>query len=176
MLDKYKYTEKMRKELLKSIIIITDSREQVNNHITSWFDKKKLPYKEMTLKQGDYSFYIPKNEELDIPRDIYFDKEIMIERKNSLDELSGNFGTGRDRFEKELSLAKGKKYLLIERASYQDLVDGNYKAEYDKKAFLATLHTFINRYDLTVMFMPNNEYSAQWIYATFYYYLHNYLN
>ena len=58
-----------------------------------------------SLSYGDYSFYIPKNDSLSIPRDRYFDKKIIDERKGLLEELSGNLTKERDRLEKELSLA-----------------------------------------------------------------------
>ena len=66
-------------------------------HITSYFDKAKIPYKKKALQYGDYSFLIPKNEDLSIPRDLVFHNEIVIERKGSLEELSGNLTKERDR-------------------------------------------------------------------------------
>ena len=87
MLDKYYFTESEQKELIKSIGILVDTRELYNQHITDWFDKKEIKWRSKALKQGDYSFYIPANDNLNIPRDIYYDKEIVIERKASLEEL-----------------------------------------------------------------------------------------
>ena len=78
MLDKYYFTEGEQKTLLKSISILVDTREKSNQHITDWFDKKGIKWKSKALKQGDYSFYIPANEDLNIPRDIYYDKEGVI--------------------------------------------------------------------------------------------------
>ena len=176
MLSKYKYTEKERDTLIKSIGIIIDSREKENSHIVKWLESKNIPYIVKGLKQGDYSFYIPKNEELSIPRDLHFDGEIIVERKNSLEELSGNFSENRDRFEKELTFAPKLKYLMIENANYSDICEGNYKTGYNKKAYLGTLHSFMERYNLPVMFMPKTEYSGTYIYYTFYYYLRNLLN
>lgn len=123
------------------------------------------------MSQGDYSFYIPENKRLNIDRDLYFDKEIMIERKNSADELAGNFSTHRTRFEEEMATYKGKKYLLIENATYGDIVNGNYRSEYNAKSYAASLHSFNHRYNLEVMFMPDNKLSARWIYTTFIYWL-----
>ena len=176
MLDKFKYTDKEKETLLKSIGIIVDTREQKNLHIIQWLDSKGISHISKALSQGDYSFYIPKNEELSIPRDLYFDKEIIVERKAHLEELSSNFTEGRDRFEKELTLAPKHKYLLIENANYNDICEGNYNTKYAKKSYLGTLHSFMGRYELPVMFMPKNEFSATYIYYTFYYYLRNILN
>ena len=45
MLGKYKYTEAEEKELLSSIVILVDTKEKVNNHITDYFDTHGIPYK-----------------------------------------------------------------------------------------------------------------------------------
>ena len=102
ILELYKYTDKEIERLIKSIVILTDTREQKNQHILDWLDKKKIPHKTKALQNGDYSFYIPATSDLNIDRDLYFDKEIMVERKGSLEELSGNFSQQRTRFEEEM--------------------------------------------------------------------------
>lgn len=175
MLKNYYYTDKEKTALLKSIGVIVDSREQVNDHIIEWFDKKKIPYKTKALKQGDYSFYLPANPELNIDRDMYFDNEIIIERKNSADELAVNFSKHRTRFEEEMSSFPGKKYLLIENATYGDIVKGNYRSEYSAKSYAATLHAFNHRYKLETTYMPDKSLSGLWIYSTFYYWLREFL-
>lgn len=137
MLGKYKYTEAEEKELLSSIVILVDTKEKVNNHITDYFDAHGIPYKKKALQNGDYSFYVPKNEKLSIMRDTYFNDEIFIERKANLEELSANLSAERARFEKEMATAKAKKkYLLIENAGYEDVVNGNYDTQYNKKSYL----------------------------------------
>lgn len=171
ILKHYKYTDKEKAQLLKSIVILVDTRENKNQHILDWFDRKEVPYKKKALENGDYSFYIPKNVELNIERDLYFDKEIMIERKNSVDELAGNFTKNRTRFEEELATYSGKKYLLIENSDYTNIIKGNYRSEYASKSYLATLHTFNHRYNIEVVFMQQNQYSALWIYMTFLYWI-----
>ena len=86
-------------ELISSIVILIDTREQKSNHITDYFDRKNIAYKKKALKFGDYSFMLPANESLSIPRDLYFTNSCVIERKASLEEISGNLTNGRDRFE-----------------------------------------------------------------------------
>ena len=172
MLGKYKYTDSEEKELLQSIVILVDTREKVNNHITDYFDKHNIPYKKKALPQGDYSFYLPKNEKLAIARDTYFHDEIFVERKANLEELSNNLSTERARFEEELSIAKAKrKYLLIESAKYSDVVNGNYDTKYNKKSFLGSLHSFNHKYNLEIVFMPEKEYSPIFIYGVMQYFL-----
>ena len=102
---------------------------------------------------------------------MYFDKDIMIERKANLEEISSNITKGRARFEEELATFSGKKYLMIENANYHDIIKKSYRTDISPKAFLATLHTYNHRYNLEVMFMPDNKYSAAYVYGVFIYYL-----
>lgn len=157
------------------MVILVDTREQKNDHITNIFDKNKIFYKKKALDYGDYSFMLPKNGDLSILRDMYFDKKVCIERKASLEEISGNLTKGRDRFEKELCLSPKTKVLLIENANYSDVATGNYQTQYNKKSFLASLHSFWFKYNAPIMFMPDNKYSALFIKKYFEYYLKNYL-
>lgn len=153
-----------------------DTREKQNQHILDYFDKKSIPYKSKALSHGDYSFYVPANEELNIERDLYFNNEIIVERKNSASELATNFSTHRARFQEEFATFSGKKYLLIENSNYDDIVNQNYRSQLSPQAFLSSLHTFNHRYNLEVTYMPNNQLSGLWIYSTFIYYLREKLN
>lgn len=176
MLSNYKYTDGEKKELLKTLTVIVDTREQNCDHILKYFDKAKIPYVRRTLNYGDYSFYIPKNESLSIPRDIYFDKEIVVERKGSLEEISGNLSAkDRDRFEKELCLCPPNKVLMVEGGSYSDMIHGNYRTSYSNKAFWASLHKFWHKYSIPFVFMPVKEDSGVFIRGYFEYYLKNIL-
>ena len=136
--NQYKYTDKEIEEIIKSMVILIDTREKKMDHITQYFDKAKIPYKKKALPYGDYSFLVPKNENLSIPRDLIFYNDIVIERKGSLEELSGNLTKERDRLEKELALAPKNKVLIIENANYSDVVNGNYKTEYNNKSYWAS--------------------------------------
>ncbi len=176
MIENYHYTDKEIDQIINSMVILVDKREKENSHILNYFDKKKISYINKSLSQGDYSFYIPKNESLSILRDYYFDNQICIERKASLEELSGNFTQQRDRFEKELSLCKAKLILMIENANYSDIIEGKYNTQYNKKSYWASLHSFWFKYNLPFMFIPNNDYSGVFIRGVFTYYLKNVLH
>ncbi len=82
--SKYKYTDKEMEELISSIVILIDTREKVNSHITDYFDRKGIPYKKKALDYGDYSFMIPANEKLSIPRDLYFNTTCVMKEKQVL--------------------------------------------------------------------------------------------
>lgn len=155
------------------MVVLVDSREKVNDHIIDYFNRKGINYKKKTLSYGDYSFYIPMCSELTIPRDIYFDSRIMVERKGSLEELSNNLTKERDRFEKELALAPEQKIILVENADYKDVVTGNYNTQYNKKSYWATIHSFWFKYNVSFVFMPHKECTGQFIRGYFEYYLKN---
>lgn len=176
MIDRYKYTDKEIQQLLKSIVVVIDSREKNSSHITDYFDKHKIPYIVKALDAFDYTFYLPQNEELGIVRDIYFDRDIAFERKGSPEELSTNLTKHRARFEEEMCTSKAlSKYLIIENANYSDIVTSNYKSDYNSKSYLGTLHSFNHRYDLQIVFMPNPAYTPIFMYGTMQYYLRNIL-
>ena len=175
MIDFYSYTDKELKTLLKSMVMIIDSNEQVFEHISDWLAAKKIPFVIQNMDFADYSFYLPANPELGIVRDLYFTDKITIERKKNLSELSGNFTNDRLRIESEFIRHKGKMLLLIEDAEYTDIIKHNYRTEYKPESFLATLHSFSERYDIPFYFMKDKKCSGQFIYYTFYYWLRNYL-
>lgn len=175
MVDFYRYTDKELKALLKSMVIVIDSNEQVFDHLSDWFTSKKIPFVIKNMDFGDYSFYLPANPDLGIVRDLYFTDKISIERKCSLVELSGNFTNDRLRIESEFIRHKGKMILLIEDAEYTDILKHNYRTEYKPESFLATLHSFSERYDIPFTFMKDKKCSGQFIYFTFYYFLRNFL-
>lgn len=172
MLNRRKYTDSEIQKILKSIVILVDSREKSASHITEWFDKHKIKYEIMALPSGDYSFALDAIPELDLPYRTYYYNDVLLERKNSLEELSGCFSQTRERFNDEWSRCYAKrKYLLVENGTYEDLVNGRYNTQYNSKSFLGSLHSFNAKYGLEVVFMPNKELSPVFILATFQYYL-----
>ena len=58
MLEKFKYTESELKKLLDNMVILIDTREKKNDHITNYFDKHDIKYENKALTCGDYSFYL----------------------------------------------------------------------------------------------------------------------
>ena len=176
MIERYKYTESELASLLKSITVVVDTREKSNNHITEYFEKHHIPFITKALHEFDYTFFLPENPELGIMKDLYFDRDIVFERKGSLEELATNFTKHRARFEEEMCNCKAlNKYLVIENANYSDVVTGNYQSEYNSKSYVGTLHSFNARYDLQLVFMPDPSYTALYMYATMQYYLRNIL-
>ena len=107
LLATFKYTDTELKKLLASMIVLIDTREQVNQHITNYFQLHNIPYTAIKLDTGDYSAMIPQNLELGIYRDTYF--PFTVERKNSIDELASSIKE--ERFEHEL--IRHKSHILL---------------------------------------------------------------
>lgn len=173
---KYYYTQPEVDTLLKSIVILIDTREKKNKHITSYLEKKGVGYKNRKLDYGDYSFMLPADEALGIMKDVYFNEELAIERKASLNELSNNFTHNRTQFENELIRARDCRLLLLVEnpAGYEDIINHNYRTKYKPRSFIGTLHSFKHRYDLDTIFI-NKQLAGNFIYYSFYYWLRDYL-
>lgn len=171
MINNYHYTDSEQKRLLKSMVILVDTRENVNDHITGYLSSKGIAFKPHKLGSGDYSVMLPAAPDLGIVRDTYFDRQIIIERKASLEELSNNLAQCRDRFEAEFYRApECRKYLLIESGSYADIFDKRYKTDLNSAAFAASLMTFQARFGLNVSFV-SREHSGKFIYGLLYYFV-----
>lgn len=169
----YKYTDKEITELLKTITILVDTREQKNEHIIEYFDSKKINYKNEKQNAGDYSVMLPKNEEFYIHRDIYF--PVAVERKNSVDELAQTI-KDRTRIENELIRAQKLKFLLMveDPNGYENILYGKYQSQYEPKALLGSLKSFETRYNFTTIFLPKKA-AGNYLYHHFYYYVRNHL-
>jgi hypothetical protein len=140
----------IKEHILKNAVILIDTREQENSHIISYLDKKEIKHQSVKLSYGDYGLLIPKNEIYGFMQDVVLD--FAIERKGSLEELSGNFTNDRDRIEHELWRGNGKLDLLVENGSIDDIIAKNYNTQYDKNSFIATLCSFHHRYNIGLHF------------------------
>ena len=166
MINRRKYSDRELDKIISkdNIVILVDSREKANKHITEEFERQGINYRVCALESGDYSFELKAIPDLDIPHTMDFRQDIMIERKNSLDEISGNFTRGRERFNDEFGRAWAvKKYLLIEDGSYEKILNHEYRTEYNPTSFFASLLSFDARYDLHTLF-STKEKSAILIY------------
>jgi len=155
-------TEKEINEQLKELTIISDKREQVNQHILKYFDEKKISYIESSLTTGDYSAMIG---------DMTLERDVVIERKANLDEIAGNFTVDRVRFEDEFTRAKAeglKVFLLIENATFTDIFAHNYISKLDPKSLLASLLSWQVRFNITIIFCKPSE-TGQITYGILYY-------
>lgn len=166
MINRRKYSDRELDKIISkdNIVILVDSREKANKHITEEFERQGINYRVCALESGDYSFELKAIPDLDIPHTMDFRQDVMIERKNGLEEISSNFTAGRERFNDEFGRAWAvKKYLLVEDGSYEKILNHDYRTEYKPNSFFASLLSFDARYDLHVCF-ASKETSAILIY------------
>lgn len=151
-------------EWLKKITIIIDTREKKNDHIIKVLNQMKIKYISKKLDIGDYAFkynYYDSNEI----------SKCIIERKNSLDELSQNFTKNRARFKREFDKLSEDNciHLVIENNTLDDLIKGNYSSNISRNSFIASLLSFEYRYNIKVHFI-SGKYTAFLIARLFYSY------
>jgi len=166
-------TNKRLKEILDSITIICDSREQENSHILDYFDKHGIKHISRKLDYGDYSFELPPISDIGFNEVTTFESRICVERKNSLDELSGNIAQSRERFERELQRAKenhAKLILMVEDGTYLQIMKHKYKTDLNERSYLASLFSFKARYGIEIEFIEN-KLSGWYMFQTFKYFL-----
>lgn len=168
-----KFTDTELKKVLKNLTILIDTREQTNEHVIEFFEKKKIPYKVKKLDFGDYGCMIPAGSFEGQEREIYFDRDIVIERKNGIDELCGNLKDD-TRILKELAHLNKyeiKYYVFLEDGNFDNNVrSGNYRSEYQPKSLYARLKTIEARYN-TIIRPIDKQFMGSEIYNTFYYYV-----
>lgn len=142
--------------MLQSMQILVDTREQNTERARKRYSTFGVPYSRATLSYGDYCYnaQLPNGEWLFKEGEIVA-APIAIERKMNLDELAMCFTRERDRFEREFQRAKANNariFLLIENATWENLLNGRYRSRYNQNAFLASLAAWIIRYDLQLIF------------------------
>ena len=168
-MKQYKFSVEDIKKLTKQMVILVDSREKKNSHILDYFRKQKISFQTEKLEYGDYSFMIPAA----AGEDIYFHRDCVVERKTSLEELSGNLTGERERFEKEFLKAGNdgcKVYLMVEApGGYSDIIGHKYRTEFTPAAYMASLKTWESRFGCNVQFI-DSQYSGYYIYSTFSYF------
>ena len=186
--------------------IVVDTREKQVNHILNKFDEgfeekpshhnmyrgikstftDPIPYfrQEKGLKTGDFTLVV----QLPNQQQINFQDKIIIERKNSLNELCQNLFDDKDkngmtRFERELKRAKEqgiKVILLVETEDMHSKILSSKHFRYDKaskvspKAFNAILRSLQAKYNITIEYC-NKKDSARLIHDILYYHAREYL-
>lgn len=152
------------------MVILIDSREKKNQHILEYLKKQGIPYQITKLDFGDYSFMIPASA---AGTALYFHQDICVERKATLEELSGNFAQKRQQFETEFLKAGNcgaKLYLMVEDpGGYMSIIHHTYKTELSPIAYMASLKTWESRFGCHVQFI-DRQYSGYFIVSTFQYF------
>lgn len=158
-----KLTDKVIHDIINDMVILVDTREQKNQHIIDFFESAGINYRIEKLETADYTFVLPNYPDINI------DKQVLVEKKNSLDEIAGNFTKDRERFTREFNrVTTEKMHLVIEGATWKKVLKGSYRSKFPPKSFMASLLTFNVRYDCPVWFTGIEE-SPILIYNIMYY-------
>lgn len=173
-----KFTETEINKILKKMVILTDSREQKNDHILQWFDENKIPYEKVKNDYGDYSCKFPKGTIPGIDRDIYMDRLISIERKANIDEIANNLRSeNKPRIKAEL--AHINKYdirchlLLEDHLFYKHLREGKFRSLWKPKSLNGSIYGLITEYNVNFEAI-NKEDAGSKIFNILYYFCKNY--
>lgn len=164
----------IKKLFKESTYIVIDTREK-DNYIKDTLEQFGIKYRFKKLDYGDYGIEIDKNEELGIKEDIRLN--VAIERKGSLEEISGNLTKGQKRFYNEMQRCiddDGFMIIIIEDNTYSDIVNQNYKTNLTNKQFLGLLHGITAKYGVPFVFIPKKD-APLFIYNVLKYYAREYL-
>ena len=141
---------------LDSMEILVDTREQDTDRARNRYARFGVPYKRHTLDFGDYTYnFTFPNKTCLHGADSSVKGDVIVERKMNLDELAGCFTRERKRFEAEFKRAQengSKIYLLVENASWENLLNGKYRSQFKPKAFEASILAWSVRYNMQIVF------------------------
>ncbi|MBR0090583.1 MAG: hypothetical protein IJP92_02675 [Lachnospiraceae bacterium] len=142
--------------MLESMVILADTREQQTAKTKRRYESMGVPVKRVTLSYGDYSY----NATLPGGSRMYDEEKTIkpqfyVERKMDLDEWAGCFTRGRERFRREFERARengANGIVIVENATWENLINGRYRSRFNSKAFLASATAWMLRYDLHLLF------------------------
>lgn len=151
-------TDKELGEIVNDMVVIVDTREQKNQHILDYLNDNEIKWVRKKVDTGDYTFELPNYPNLNL------DRQVLVEKKNSLSEIAGNFTTDRGRFQREFErLDEEDMHLVIENATWRKIANGSYRSKLHPNAFTASLLSWAMRYDFKVWFVQPQD-SPQLIY------------
>lgn len=160
-----KYSIPEIENILQTMTIIVDTREQPSARAEQRYKSFNVPYTRQKLEYGDYTYNFEINGEPHFPTNHFILPDVMIERKKDLEELSQCFCRDRKRFEAEFQRAKQQNasiYLLIEDGNMEKLMHGRYKTKFNSKSFLGSLVSWSIRFNIKIFFIQH-EISGQLI-------------
>lgn len=135
---------------LDGAVLLLDTREQDTARLRARLTMAALPFERQKLDFGDYSAKFP------LPDGSWYDmsRDVAIERKMDLDEICQCYTRERERFQREFDRAKAvnaKIYLLIENATYEQVLSGRYRSRMQPNALAASIFAWLARYDCQIL-------------------------
>lgn len=144
------------------MVILIDTREQ-SKDIEEFYNREGIRYKRRALKTGDFCCMVEAAPELGwYPYDVWMTDELIIERKNSVNELAGNFAksskdSGRLLREFDRMVGVDRCYLLIEDDSLSSIIHHNYRSELNEDAYLRSLLTVQAKNQMVPLFINKED-------------------
>lgn len=150
--------------------VIVDTREKNIEHIIKAFEKNNISYERRALPIGDYIIEGPNGH---VPN-------VVIERKNSIDEIISNLldtstkdENGNNRFIRELLRAKraNKKFILLieDEKFYINLLTGNYRSKVNPRAARGMIMSLEAKYPNLSIMPIEKKLSGSYIHSILYY-------
>ena len=138
-------------QTLESMTVLVDTRERPTGFSERRYAQFEKPYRREKLDVGDYSaeFQLPNGGVVTLK------DKVVVERKNSIDELCMCFAGERGRFEREFQRAKDggiKVYLLVENATFEAVYNGRYRSRFNPKSLVASILAWLARYNCVLVF------------------------
>lgn len=133
---------------MERIVYCVDTREQPTKRFEDRV-KHLEPYVRETVNAGDYTAKTL------LPDGTWFYVPCAVERKMNFTELAGCYCQERGRFTAEFQRAKDrgvKIVMLVENATWEDAYAGNYRSKMNPKSFVASVLTWLSRYDCQILF------------------------
>lgn len=140
---------------LDSMVVLVDTREQPSEKAEKRIKSIGIRTERKKLEYGDYAYSFTLPDGSSVNKDGTIEPDVVIERKMSLDELAMCFCRERKRFKNEMNRAKEKNakvYLLVEDATWENLITGKYRSNMNPKSFYSSLIAWCCRFNMTPIF------------------------
>ena len=147
------------------IIVLIDTREKRNELIIDAFNKQNIEYEYAIggLLYGDYSAKVVFKD----GKEFSLHRDLAIERKRELTELSNTLTQGQRRFINELERARfdraNIKLLIEDEDYYRNILRHNYRTQLEPDAFFKLLFKFQHQYNFDIVAI-DEKLSASYIY------------
>ncbi len=148
-----KFTDAQIAKIIADMVILCDTRENKNQHMLDYLKSNGIKHRSQKLDSADYSFELPSHQNLNL------DLSVLVERKNSLDEIIGNLTSNRDRFIREFERMNDNqiRHIIVENATWKKLFNGSYRSQASPKSITASLLTWNVRYNCPIWFANQTE-------------------
>ena len=145
---------------MKDCVILTDTRQQKENHILREFDKQGIVHIRTGLPSADYMALRYKNK-------MYLDYSVLIDTKKDLEEMSGNLCNtqNHERIKREIERARelGCKdfiFLIGDNKIHHISDIQNWQSKHTKVrgiVLLKIMHTMRERYGVRFIFCQKKD-------------------